>query len=54
MSKYAILGLVLVGTVASLDFIGRTQSAAIKGRLVCEGKPASGVKVKLMESDSKF
>ncbi|CAI2348073.1 unnamed protein product [Caenorhabditis sp. 36 PRJEB53466] len=49
-----LLGLLLVSSVASLDLIGRTQSAAVKGRLVCEGKPASGVKVKLMESDNSF
>lgn len=45
--------LFLVSSVASLDLIGRTQWAAVKGKLNCEGKPASGVKVKLMESDSK-
>ena len=54
MAKFVFLGLLLVGSVASLDLIGRTQSAAVKGKLMCEGKPASGVKVKLMESDSKF
>ncbi|CAP29470.1 Protein CBR-TTR-2 [Caenorhabditis briggsae] len=52
MAKFVFLSLLLVGSVASLDLIGRTQSAAVKGKLVCEGKPASGVKVKLMESDN--
>ncbi|KAF1761292.1 hypothetical protein GCK72_009548 [Caenorhabditis remanei] len=54
MAKFVFLGLLLVGSVASLDLIGRTQSAAVKGKLMCEGKPASGVKVKLMESDNSF
>lgn len=49
----AFICLLLVGSVASLDLIGRTQSAAVKGKLMCEGKPASGVKVKLMEADSE-
>uniref|UniRef100_A0A915E729 Transthyretin-like protein 5 n=1 Tax=Ditylenchus dipsaci TaxID=166011 RepID=A0A915E729_9BILA len=31
--------------------IGRKQSAGIKGELVCDGKPAAGVKVKLYDDD---
>ncbi|KHN88864.1 Transthyretin-like protein 5 [Toxocara canis] len=31
--------------------IGRTQSAAVKGVLMCNGKPAVGVKVKLYDDD---
>ncbi|CAL2036912.1 CBN-TTR-2 protein [Caenorhabditis brenneri] len=54
MVKFVLIGLLLVGSAASLDLIGRTQSAAVKGKLMCEGKPASGVKVKLMESDNSF
>ncbi|KAF1761291.1 hypothetical protein GCK72_009547 [Caenorhabditis remanei] len=43
-----------IGFTIALDLIGRTQWAAVKGKLLCEGKPASGVKVKLMESDNSF
>ncbi|CAJ0941760.1 unnamed protein product, partial [Mesorhabditis belari] len=31
--------------------IGRTQSIAVKGALTCDGKPASGVLVKLFDDD---
>ncbi|CAD6187941.1 unnamed protein product [Caenorhabditis auriculariae] len=46
--------LALVGLSSGLNLIGRTQSAAVKGRLMCNGKPAAGIKVKLMESDNSF
>ncbi|PIO69848.1 Transthyretin-like family protein [Teladorsagia circumcincta] len=41
-SSYAILG------------IGRTQSVAVTGRLICNGQPASNVKVKLYEKEATF
>uniref|UniRef100_A0A8R1I5I9 Uncharacterized protein n=1 Tax=Caenorhabditis japonica TaxID=281687 RepID=A0A8R1I5I9_CAEJA len=44
----------LIASTFGLNLIGRTQWAAVKGKLLCEGKPASGVKVKLMESDNSF
>ncbi|GMT18163.1 hypothetical protein PFISCL1PPCAC_9460 [Pristionchus fissidentatus] len=37
-------------TVASLG-IGRTQSSGVKGRLMCNDRPAIGVKVKLYDDD---
>ncbi|CAI4230700.1 unnamed protein product [Auanema sp. JU1783] len=51
--KY-LLVLALVGCASSINLIGRTQSAGVQGTLKCHGKPASGVKVKLMESDNSF
>lgn len=32
--------------------IGRTQSAGVEGRLMCDGKPLGGVLVKLYDDDS--
>uniref|UniRef100_A0A914RUB4 Uncharacterized protein n=1 Tax=Parascaris equorum TaxID=6256 RepID=A0A914RUB4_PAREQ len=34
-----------------LQLIGRLQSAAVKGVLICNGRPAVGVKVKLYDDD---
>ncbi|CAD6196066.1 unnamed protein product [Caenorhabditis auriculariae] len=34
--------------------VGRTQSVAVSGRLICNGQPASGVKLKLYEKESTF
>ncbi|CAP29471.1 Protein CBR-TTR-3 [Caenorhabditis briggsae] len=53
--RLLILSIALfIGSTTALDLIGRTQWAAVKGKVLCEGKPASGVKVKLMESDNSF
>uniref|UniRef100_A0A914YA81 Transthyretin-like protein 5 n=1 Tax=Panagrolaimus superbus TaxID=310955 RepID=A0A914YA81_9BILA len=42
----------LFGTAVAIGFgLGRTQSAGVKGQLVCDGKPATGVKVKLYDDD---
>ncbi len=35
----------------AVGLLGRTQSAAVKGKLICRGKPAAGVKVKLYDDD---
>lgn len=40
----------LLGAVAALG-IGRTQSSGVRGKLICDGKPASGVRVKLWDDD---
>uniref|UniRef100_A0A158PCC1 Transthyretin-like family protein n=1 Tax=Angiostrongylus cantonensis TaxID=6313 RepID=A0A158PCC1_ANGCA len=45
-----IVTCLLVHTVLSLG-IGRTQSSGVKGRLICDGKPAVGVTVKLYDDD---
>ncbi|CAI5446139.1 unnamed protein product [Caenorhabditis angaria] len=52
--KLIIISFCVFSTISCLELIGRTQSAAVRGKLTCEGKPASGVKVKLMESDNSF
>lgn len=31
--------------------LGRTQSVGVRGQLICEDKPASGVKVKIYDED---
>uniref|UniRef100_A0AC35ER33 Uncharacterized protein n=1 Tax=Panagrolaimus sp. PS1159 TaxID=55785 RepID=A0AC35ER33_9BILA len=43
----------LFGTASALLGIGlgRTQSAGVRGQLVCDGKPATNVKVKLYDDD---
>ncbi|CAJ0605783.1 unnamed protein product [Cylicocyclus nassatus] len=46
--------LALVGSSLALLGIGRTQSVAVQGRLICNGQPASNVKVKLYEKESTF
>ncbi|KJH43481.1 Transthyretin-like family protein [Dictyocaulus viviparus] len=45
-----IIFCLLSHTVFSLG-IGRTQSSGVKGRLICDGKPAVGVTVKLYDDD---
>ncbi|CEF68897.1 Transthyretin-like family-containing protein [Strongyloides ratti] len=47
--KYFLLIIIFVNFGNSL--IGRTQSVGIKGRLLCDGKPASKVLVKLWDED---
>ncbi|EPB76959.1 Transthyretin-like family protein [Ancylostoma ceylanicum] len=45
--------LVLCSVVCSVSSLGlgRTQSSGVKGRLICDGKPAAGVTVKLYDDD---
>jgi hypothetical protein len=38
-------------TQALPSLFGTVQSAAVRGQLLCNGKPASGVKVKLYDED---
>ncbi|KAI6224257.1 Transthyretin-like protein 5 [Aphelenchoides fujianensis] len=45
----AVLALLVVGSSA---LIGKDQSVGVKGKLTCNGKPASGVLVKLWDDDS--
>lgn len=47
--KFLLLA-VVVATASAIG-VGRTQSAAVRGRLICDGKPAVGVKVKLWDDD---
>ncbi|KAH7722597.1 transthyretin-like protein 1 precursor [Aphelenchoides avenae] len=46
----ALLCVVGVSSALSLG-LGRKQSAGVKGILLCDGKPARGVKVKLYDDD---
>ncbi|CAB3403318.1 unnamed protein product [Caenorhabditis bovis] len=41
--------LALVASASAL--VGRTQSAGVRGKLICDGKPAGGVTVKLYDDD---
>ncbi|KAL6736097.1 hypothetical protein Aduo_006487 [Ancylostoma duodenale] len=45
------LSLLLVPSCAALLGIGREQSVAVTGRLICNGVPASGIKVKLYDKE---
>ncbi|CAI2357278.1 unnamed protein product [Caenorhabditis sp. 36 PRJEB53466] len=42
----------LVGAVAAIEMFGRDQSSAVRGKLICDQKPAVGVKVKLWDKDT--
>ncbi|KAI6183443.1 TransThyretin-Related family domain [Aphelenchoides bicaudatus] len=44
-----VLGIALFVQVQS---VGRTQSAGARGRLMCKGRPASGLQVKLFDHDT--
>ncbi|RCN35398.1 Transthyretin-like family protein [Ancylostoma caninum] len=46
-----VILLLLISTCYGLWFIGREQSIGVKGKLVCNGMPAEGVKVKLREKE---
>ncbi|EPB67434.1 Transthyretin-like family protein [Ancylostoma ceylanicum] len=46
-----ILLSLVVSSLALLGF-GTKQSVAVKGKLICDGKPAVGVKVKLYEKEA--
>ncbi|KHJ86943.1 Transthyretin-like family protein [Oesophagostomum dentatum] len=41
----------VLGYAAAIEMFGREQSSAVKGRLMCDGRPAVGVKVKLWDVD---
>ncbi|EYC11811.1 hypothetical protein Y032_0049g1786 [Ancylostoma ceylanicum] len=43
--------LLLPSCAALFGFIGREQSVAVTGRLICNGVPASGVRVKLYDKE---
>ncbi|CAI5447553.1 unnamed protein product [Caenorhabditis angaria] len=37
--------------VSGLVGVGRQQSVAVSGRLICDGRPAAGVKIKMYEKE---
>ncbi|KAI6196176.1 Transthyretin-like family-containing protein [Aphelenchoides besseyi] len=43
---------VVVLCLVGVEALGTVQSAAVKGQLVCNGKPAANVKVKLYDEDT--
>ncbi|CAJ0605727.1 unnamed protein product [Cylicocyclus nassatus] len=50
-----LLLLSLVGSsFALLGILGSTQSVEVTGRLMCNGRPASGIKIKLYEKELTF
>ncbi|KAK6035949.1 Transthyretin-like family protein [Cooperia oncophora] len=51
MLRLAILLLLISSCMALLGFLGREQSVAVTGRLICEGRPAYDVKVKLYDKE---
>ncbi|KAJ1354235.1 hypothetical protein KIN20_011109 [Parelaphostrongylus tenuis] len=52
MILLAVIFLTSVGCSDALFGIGTTQSVAVQGRLECNGKPASNVKLKLYEKEA--
>ncbi|CAD6193103.1 unnamed protein product [Caenorhabditis auriculariae] len=49
--KSAIIFCSVVAIASCIEMFGRDQSAAVEGRLMCDGRPAVGVKVKLWDVD---
>lgn len=54
--KYSLSCIVIINLSILTEFthgigIGRKQSAGVEGFLLCEGKPAADVKVKLYDDD---
>ncbi|CAI5446129.1 unnamed protein product [Caenorhabditis angaria] len=47
--KAVLLILLSISSISAL--VGRTQSAAVRGVLICDGRPAIGVTVKLYDDD---
>ncbi|PAV57160.1 hypothetical protein WR25_26173 [Diploscapter pachys] len=51
MQRLLILLVVVVGYSLAIELFGRDQSSAVRGKLVCDGRPAADVKVKLWDVD---
>ncbi|CAI4231383.1 unnamed protein product [Auanema sp. JU1783] len=57
MNSSALLLIVAFACFVATDAllgIGRTQSVAVQGRLICNGRPAGNIKVKLYEKETTF
>ncbi|KIH51777.1 Transthyretin-like family protein [Ancylostoma duodenale] len=52
--RTVILLLLIPPCYAVVGFIGFKQSIGVKGKLICKGNPAGGVKVKLYEKEVFF
>ncbi|EPB72025.1 Transthyretin-like family protein [Ancylostoma ceylanicum] len=46
-----IIFLLLTSSCYGVLWLGRRQAVGVKGKLLCDGKPAEGVKVKLYEKE---
>ncbi|CAD6199661.1 unnamed protein product [Caenorhabditis auriculariae] len=51
MMRVLVVLLVLLGVATAFLGIGRQQSIAVSGRLICNGYPAGEVRLKLYEKD---
>lgn len=51
MQKLTIFLCLLIPVIVTGIGLGITQSAGVKGKLICNGKPAAGVTVKLYDDD---
>lgn len=45
--------LILLAVPTVILALGRTQSVGVKGQLICEDKPAVGVKIKIYDEDKR-
>ncbi|CAI5452931.1 unnamed protein product [Caenorhabditis angaria] len=52
--KFFTILAVLCNVSYALLGVGRTQSVAVSGRLICNGQPATNIKLKLYEKESTF
>ena len=46
-----VIAFALIPLASSIPFLGTEQAVAVKGKLLCNGKPANNVKVKLYENE---
>ena len=46
-----VVAFALIPLASAIPFLGTEQAVAVKGKLLCNGKPANNVKVKLYESE---
>jgi len=51
MKVFMLIVYLAVLIIPTYALLGRTQSAGVHGKLICNGKPAAGVKVKLYDDD---
>nr|CDJ92750.1 Transthyretin domain containing protein [Haemonchus contortus] len=52
--EFLLIFALIPSCTALLGIIGREQSVAVTGRLICEGRPAGDVKVKLYDKELFF
>ncbi|KAI6180521.1 Ttr-18 [Aphelenchoides besseyi] len=52
MNTFASALVLLLVAAVAVDAVGRTQSASVRGRLMCKGRPAGGLTIKLYDHDT--